>query len=495
MKKLAFGALMLGLIASCGGGGGKKDAGGGDDQIDAPGNDVCGDQNPFGTCDAGQKCTWITDADDPDAGTFLGHVGCVDDGTVATNGNCHFNACNDGSTPDPTTGCADGKPAIGTDDCVGGNYCIAGVCQTVCAADGSDPACDDVHACDIYNNVYGTGDQTPLAGVCDATCDPLTQKANASLGSGIPQDACGSPTQAETGSGSAQVGPEVGCYESRGFQDFTCANTPFARGTIDPPQDRDTCAIGDCAVQTGQGTAVFTNGCAPGFTPGFVDATGSQNLICVGFCAPADSDNSVAAALSKGDATVPAKLPTDATPVAGHGTCAPLQAGGRGKTATEDCNYLWGFVLDNGALPVLPYDVDALGLCFDTPSYDYDPTGGSNATTPLPTCSKLQPGDPGDDAACGAAGACAAGTTCINDGCRTLNVACKGSADVDDADCYAEFHLCYSAVRTGLSAGSGSAAFAPKKAHVNALSQGKQNAMHVLMPTDTAKFRRSGGLK
>src|SRR3954451_21253689 len=102
MKKLAFGALLAGLIA-CGGNKAKPD-----------GAIIIGNDGSDGTvqacdvlantgCATGEKCTWIWDQ--RDATADLGHIGCATDGTVAASGACTFNM-------DP----------IGFDNCVGGTF-------------------------------------------------------------------------------------------------------------------------------------------------------------------------------------------------------------------------------------------------------------------------------------------------------------------------------------------------------------------------------------
>src|SRR5205823_11766044 len=86
MKKVAFGALIVGLLVACGGGSSKtsgkiKPL---DGTVDTTVMQVCNPVTQTG-CAAGQKCTWVTDATTP---MPLGHIDCVMDGTVALGGTC-----------------------------------------------------------------------------------------------------------------------------------------------------------------------------------------------------------------------------------------------------------------------------------------------------------------------------------------------------------------------------------------------------------------------
>src|ERR1041384_8183405 len=56
-------------------------------------------------CNAGEKCTWINDQDNPP----IGHVGCAPDGTIALDGAC----------TDPPAG------PMGYDTCVKGTVCLS----------------------------------------------------------------------------------------------------------------------------------------------------------------------------------------------------------------------------------------------------------------------------------------------------------------------------------------------------------------------------------
>ena len=94
MKKLALGALFVGLIAACGGNddnGHKIVLDGSNGSGTDGGTPTCNPLMQTG-CNAGEKCTWIIDATDPQ---YVGHVGCVMDGTKNVGDACTFGAAGD----------------------------------------------------------------------------------------------------------------------------------------------------------------------------------------------------------------------------------------------------------------------------------------------------------------------------------------------------------------------------------------------------------------
>jgi hypothetical protein len=153
MKKLALGALLLGLAVACGGGKvALLDAG-----VDAP--PACNPVMKTG-CMANEKCTWIVDIDQTPTADEIGHIGCVPDGTIA-----------DGLACDNARMATNG----GADMCVSGELCISRKCKPICdpqLVDGAAPgACPLNFACSTYAGVFvSTGD--PVAGVCEPGCDP-----------------------------------------------------------------------------------------------------------------------------------------------------------------------------------------------------------------------------------------------------------------------------------------------------------------------------------
>jgi hypothetical protein len=351
MKKLAWGALFIGLFAACGGGGEKKDI-----MLTDGGPDVMGVCSPLtqAGCAAGEKCAWIEDQEDPP----LGHIGCAPDGTIAVGG-----ACTQG-------------PAgpMGYSNCAKGSECIAGTCKTICDHQGGAPMCDMNHACGRYEGLFESGDTT-VAGVCDPKCDPLTQRLLTNNA-----EACGSPNAAM---------PNAGCFTFDGV-DYTCA--PVGPSTL-PLTD------GMPARGPASGGA-YVNGCSPGYLPFFRQMTGSNTIVCAGMCAPLKTDNTAANINNvTGSNLVPAKLPLEAAPAAGKAQCVTNQKGSRSGTPinqAQNCLFMWPFNVDMGMLPVTPYN-DNLGICFNQAGGPYTYDHDANANTPprpVPGCQALPPKTP-----------------------------------------------------------------------------------------------------
>src|SRR5262245_11412257 len=170
-KNSGFGALLPGRRVACGGSKSNPDA------IvvvsDTPTTTVCDPVAQTG-CNANEKCTWIRDV--ATASQQVGHLGCAPSlGTdVAVDAACTW------GTAGATTG---------FDNCAKGLQCNAsstkdmapGKCQTICddtALDGAAGACTGKYACGLWHNYYANSTDTgnPKYGLCDPTCDPLTQK-------------------------------------------------------------------------------------------------------------------------------------------------------------------------------------------------------------------------------------------------------------------------------------------------------------------------------
>jgi len=314
MKKLALGALVA-LFAACGGGGGgthlidsgSNGSGSGSD-IDA--SSVCNPVSQSG-CAAGEKCTWIIDADGSGGADDIAHIGCAPDGSIAADAACTA-----------ATSTANG----GHDDCVKGTYCIGGSCETICDLQNA-ASCDTNHACARYSNVFETGG-TAVAGVCDPQCDPLTQ----ALKAGNNTAACGSTSPSA---------PTKGCF-SGDIVTFTCSPTGATHYT---KTDRVP------AAET-NGT-VYINSCAPGYLALFYQMTGSMTVVCDGLCAPLNTDNTAALMNNaKGDGTVLGKQPTDPAPGRGPREVHAVRLGRQGSVAAEDCRYMWTILFDSAGNPV-----------------------------------------------------------------------------------------------------------------------------------------------
>jgi hypothetical protein len=364
------------LIAACGGGNNQgddapDDGGAGDASFDAPPPmevdcpnigtaPVCGSTtaptapatsnatcNPLTQtgCAANEKCAWIEDQDNPP----IGHVGCVPDGTVPLGCDCTQGAA--GTT--------------GYDDCIEGTSCIAGTCRQICDVNGGAPACPTRTACQRYADVFEVGG-TAVAGVCDPTCDPLTQCTHEAPAA----DACSSANTSA---------PTRGCY---GYDEFSCA--PAAASTL-ALTDRQ-------PPRTNSAGNPFLNGCAPGFIPLFFAMTGSTMTLCTGMCAALEVDNTPAHANNGlGDPSAAAKLPTQAKARIGNATC---EIGKKGSEASSRCLFMWPYVEDDatGDIPpsFMPY-VDTLGVCMSIDRFMYDSNNDQVPDMPRPDCKDLPP--------------------------------------------------------------------------------------------------------
>ena len=306
---------------------------------DVPGTDEAGAEVAPAPCDmvaqtgcgAGERCAWIRDQVDPKPS---GAPGCVAEGTADVNGPCSYGA----------TG-----TATGFDNCRKGLTCLAtyaeqatGVCRAVCdltAAPGSSGACVGPYVCGAYSDFLGTGPQT--VGLCDPTCDPLTQQR---LADGAPY--CG-----------GTAGPSLGCYGGPSVDPspshFICAKAGPATNVSDTACDQN----GMC----------FLNGCAPGFLALLHASNSDPTPICVALCEPGDTSQAA---------------PGNAQGKVGSGhTCPDAGAGG-----THECRY-WRW-LEGADTPVSSFSA-GLGFCMDYTKYLYDSNGDQSLDAAYPSCTTL----------------------------------------------------------------------------------------------------------
>jgi hypothetical protein len=355
MKMQALGAVFVGVVAACGSGGKVSLI---DASLDAP--TTCNPVAQSG-CMTGEKCTWIVDIDGSMTTNEIGHIGCVAVGSAPIQ---------DGAT------CTDATAAMngGADACIAGDLCISQKCKPICdpqvIGNAATGACAANYACSVYAGVFQSAGP-PVAGVCDPTCDPLTQSLNVGT-TGIA--ACGSsdPTK-----------PSGTCVASGGFRSFHCAPS----GSMAYPNTDRQPPLADSHGN------IYGNGCAPGFIPFYYeDASVSMKTLCSGMCAPLKVDSTIAADPlhkndNKGDATALGKLPADLAPAAGKSTCG---VGVKGSETEEDCRFVW-FPLAQGdpTMPAAtPYN-DTLGICFAYQKFLTVTVPGMALKQPEKSCAQL----------------------------------------------------------------------------------------------------------
>ena len=323
-----------------------------DARLDAPGDAFTGAAcNVLAQtgCLQGERCAWI---EDNNASPPLGHIGCAPIGAVALGGTCMYGA----------------PGATGYDNCQQGDVCINSVCKQICDVNGGAPMCAAGSHCGAYSGVFGAVGQPPAAGACDPACDPLAD--NDFLHNGT-----------KTGTACAATS---GCYgEPNSVQptNYTClreVNTTLVH--------RSPCT-GACADNMGNS---YLNGCAQGYVPLLYDTTGSMQVDCIAFCAPAScyaghcGGTTLATSNLTGD---PAKNhhcnTTDARGTFVQPTVAPDNS-----VDGEQCMYEWLFELGANGLVRAPTS-DTVGYCVDHSKYKYDPAGGTNYTTPWNKCDTL----------------------------------------------------------------------------------------------------------
>ena len=301
-------------------------------------------------CNTGEKCTWIADAYTPQ---YVGHIGCVPDGTATTGMACQFGAAG------PT----------GYDNCVKGTVCGnftggPGVCKDICDPQGGAPMCDQSHACEAYNGLFDEGG-IPVAAVCDPTCDPLADNDFDGPGSALSR------------TGSACGSANIGCYgypTTSGTTSFSCATDINYMTAL---HHRTVCDNSNGCESGGQ---LFVNSCNQGYLPLLLETTTSTNVVCVAMCQPQPC---YAGACGSGDINQHGAAP--------HRCQTPDALGSFDTSATgEECAYWWYLETDtSGTLHRSPYS-DSLGFCFDHSKYSYDTNGDNTPDTPLPPCQQLQ---------------------------------------------------------------------------------------------------------
>jgi hypothetical protein len=367
MKKLAFGALFVGLLVACGGDGNKimiKDSGGPDAPM------VCNPLTQAG-CMAGEKCTWLLDALMPQ---YVGHIGCAPDGTAAIGDACMYGA--------PGT--------TGYDNCAKGGVCGnyrggAGTCKKVCDQQGGNPTCGETHVCVTYSGLFSTGETSPAAGgVCDLACDPLADN-----------DFDGSGTASNKTATTCGTGATAGCYgwPSYGTPPVTgwsCTNDIHSDVLQDEGglRHRVECTVENRCADPGP--KIYINSCNQGYLPLIYEASGAMKVVCAAMCEPQPcyKDNC-------GAGTPPAnrfgKEPHRCT---GQDRL-PAEKFNAGTANHEHCQYLWYREIDENDDFLPSKTSDTLGFCLDMKKYQYDSNSDQKLDANdkyLPDCDQLVQG-------------------------------------------------------------------------------------------------------
>jgi len=213
-------------------------------------------------CGVGEKCTPIRrDA----VGDSV--LGCVPAGDVATGGVCAYGP--------------DGE-ATGSDDCIAGDVCVAGICERICVT--APDSCEGRSLCTGYDGLFCP---TTTYGSCSAPCDPVDGATSCAVGSA--------------------------CYGNPG-EPFRCNPIPEAATAL---------VHGDAPYGPAAGAA-YVNGCAFGYLPLLVATSGAPSpILCTATCRP---EETYAGSTENLDGLV------------GSGfTCAD-----RGATvAGTECHYFW----------------------------------------------------------------------------------------------------------------------------------------------------------
>ena len=374
MKQPAFGALLVGLIAACGGG----DSNNKIKLPDASTVDGIGQCNPLtqAGCAAGEKCTWLVDAVMPQ---YVGHIGCAADGTKNVGDACTFGAAG----------------ATGYDDCKKGGVCSAfgspgnaGTCKQMCDQQGGQPACDAQHVCVTYSRLFSTGDTTPAAaGVCDLACDPLQDN-----------DFDGS-NGALTGMSSAKRGTTCGSAANAGCYGYPSFGSPPATGwscTGDVNSDatgtglrhRVQCTDANSCTEAG---TLYVNSCNQGYLPLLKESSFVSTAVCIALCKPQTCYTG-----NCGGATNTARLGA-----ANDGCRETERVGNGGFNTTNDadggehCTHLWFFEIDDQGNFLESPTSDTVGFCYNHDVYYFDSNGNGTieqADTRYPNCGNLGSG-------------------------------------------------------------------------------------------------------
>lgn len=365
MNKLFF-LVCAGLAAACGGGGSDKPD---ITVIDAAVQCIPAMPDGMQGCPTGQKCTWNVDLVNTTA--YVGHIACVPNGTKQVGEACTY-----------------GQPGnTGYDDCVAGAVCTAfrnpavnamGVCKLICdRGSTTGQQCDQDHVCVNYNGLFVDG-TTTKAGVCNQSCNPLTD--NDYDGSGTLFTRTGTTCQAEDEG--CYGGPSLGKQPPTGF---SCTKEYHYDAPNGGYRHRTECTeTNGCADP---GTKIFTNSCNQGYVPVLIEATGSSVTICVAYCEPV---NCFMGNCGSNNVDRLGKAPNRCSPEDRIGTFDGVTMG---SDDGEHCRFLWASEIDRDTKIFLPSQwSDKIGFCVDHSKYQYDADGDGTPDTMYPACATLPDG-------------------------------------------------------------------------------------------------------
>ena len=304
-------------------------------------------------CLPGEKCSWIVDATTP---TYVGHIGCVPDGTGAIGAACMYGAAG----------------ATGYDSCQKGAVCsaylepgTAGVCNAICDDQGGAPMCGATQACVTDRKLFVTGDASPpAAGECLPSCDPLADNDFDGWGSAFSR------------TGSACGSADIGCYAvpSGGTAPATAFVCMRDRNHGTQLVHRTECTSSTHCTDTSN--EIYVNSCSQGYLPLSRESTAVSTTVCIAMCAPLDCYAGNCGSNN-----------TNRLGAAPH-RCASSDALGAFGSG-EECQYLWAWEVDGlGRWLPSPYS-DAVGFCFDHSKYQYDSNLDGTPDTTLPACEDL----------------------------------------------------------------------------------------------------------
>lgn len=278
---------------------------------DDTGTDAPSDAGPITDCNANtnvpcaadQRCAWVR------LTPATGETRCLSNESGTGRGG---DACEIGPKGD-----------LGYDDCARGFACINGTCAPICNPENAD-SCAPTGYCTLYSNLFSSGD-THTAGVCQPSCNPLTQEL---------------PDGSSCPSGQA-------CYELIGAMgsSFLCAPEGMTAigATLTEPVYANSCEGGARALRRPDGT-----------------------LWCAPFCRP---------------------LETHSAATAGAHGAAPYSCGEVGAGATDACLFDWIFSGDSGVFDPRLNQL-GLCVPVGTFEWDHDMNAGTS-NVPWPSCTTL----------------------------------------------------------------------------------------------------------